>query len=118
MPPIRLCRRDSSMRSVRERGAAWGGVDAEALELRIAAGTAGLQPDLVQAQDVQVRVPPGALTDLVERIDHRLELLRQLREHGREHPPPAPRDGLRQLAVGPPPHGNVIVDVDEFRRET
>src|SRR5215469_613710 len=101
MPPMRLCSRDSSMRSVGEcRYAGGGGSDAEALQLRIAARTSGLQPDLVEPQYVTVGLRTGALAHLVQRIDHGLEFLGQLGEYGGEHPATAVCRGLRQCAVG------------------
>src|ERR1700733_14242106 len=115
MPPMRSCSRDSSMRSVLERTAAGaGGIDPQALQLPVAARAAGLQPDLVQAQDIAVAMRGVALAHLVERVHHGLEFLGQLREYARQYPPAAMGCGLRQSAVRAAAHGDVVVDIDEF----
>src|SRR6202050_2509102 len=115
MSPMKLCSRDSSMRSVREGGAAAAGrIDPEALQLLVAARTAGLEPHLVETQHVAVAVRAAALTYLVERIHHGLELARQLREHVAEHAAAPVLGRLRQRAVGAAAHGDVIVDVDQL----
>src|SRR5215472_7007317 len=118
MPPMRLCSRDSSMRSVCEcRAAGGGGIDTEPLELRVAAGAAGLQPDLVETQDVAVGLRARALAHLVQRLDHGLKLLGQLREHRGEHASAAMRGRLREGPISAAAHGDVVVDVDELRGE-
>ena len=50
----------------------------------MSARTAGLQPDLVQAQDVFVAVRVGHFGHLVEHVDEALEFLRQLEKDRRE----------------------------------
>src|SRR6516165_10103705 len=118
MPPMRLCSRDSSMRSVSEcRAAGAGGIYPEPLELGVAAGAAGLQPDLVETQDVAVGLRARALAHLVQRLDHGLELLGQLREHRGKHASAAARARLREGPVSAAAHGDVVVDVDELGGE-
>ena len=87
------------------------------LQQRVAAAAAGLEPDLVEAQDVLVGMGMGRLGELVERIDHGLEFLRQLREDVAEHPALAPGQRFGEHGVGAPAHGDVIVDVDQLARE-
>src|ERR1700722_19763491 len=119
MPLIRPWSRVSNIRSVRERGpTGGGGLDTEALQEVIAAPAAGLQPDLVEPQDVFVRVGVGSLADLVQGIDHRLEVLRELAEHLAQYPPLPARHGVGERGVGMTAHGDVVVDVDELARKT
>src|SRR5579875_2121962 len=118
MPPMSSCSCVRIIGSMGELGAAGRGrIDPEALEERVAAAAAGLQPDFIEAQDVLGRVRIGALGELVERIDHGLELLRELREHVAEDPALAAGERFREHAVGAPAHGDVIVDVDQLARE-
>src|SRR5258708_16121912 len=85
----------------------------EPSEQRVAAGTAGRQPDLVETQDVPVRVRVGALAYFVERVHQRLEFLRQLGKYRRQHPSPAPCGRRGERRISAPAHGDVVVDVDE-----
>src|SRR6185437_15052646 len=94
-----------------------GRVDTQALEQRIGAAASGLEPDLVEPQDVLVGMRVGGLGQLVEGIHHGLEFLRQLREDVAQHPALAPGQHLTKDAVGAPAHRDVIVDVDELARE-
>src|SRR5215469_17556908 len=109
MPPMRLCSRESSMRSVGEcRAAGGGGIYPEPLELRVAAGAAGLQPDFVVTQDIAVGLRARAVAHLVQRLDLGLELLGQLREHRGEHPSAATRGRLCEGPIGAAAHGDVV----------
>src|SRR5450432_3106253 len=118
MPPSTSCRRLSSM-LVREGGPAGStGVDAQALEQRVAALAAGLQPDLVEPQDVAIRVPVGALADLVQGIHERLEFRGQLGEYAGQHALAAAGGRLGKRTVGAATHRNVIVDIDQLRGES
>src|SRR5487761_318759 len=118
MPPISCCSCVRITGSVGElRSGGRGRIDAEALEKRIGAAAAGLEPDLVEPQDVLVGMRVGCLRELIERIDHGLEFLRQLREDVAEHLALAPSQRFGENSVGAPSHGDVIVDVDQLARE-
>src|SRR6267154_3936899 len=93
MSPIRSWRRFRIMGSVCESRAAREGctagcrrIDTEALENVVTTAAAGLQPDLVQPQDVLVRMCVRSLAHLVQRIDQRLKLLGELAEHITQDP--------------------------------
>src|SRR5579871_6764981 len=107
MPPSRSCRRLSSMLVREGRAAGVARIDPEALQQPEAARAAGLEPDLVEPQDVAVGVPVGTLADLVERIHQRLELAGQLGEYPGQRTLAAARGGMRERAVGTPAHGDV-----------
>ena len=79
---------------------------------------AGLDPQLVQAQPVAIRMLVGALADLVERVDHRRELRGQLGEHLAQRAAARRAAILGERAVGSSTHGDVVVDVDQLARET
>src|SRR5581483_9644665 len=118
MPPMSCCSCVRITGSLGELRPARGRrIDSETLEDRIAAAAAGLEPDLVEPQHVLVEMRVGALRELIERIHHRLEFLRQLREHAAEHPALAAGEGFGKNAVGAPAHGDVIVDVDQLAGE-
>src|SRR5579885_3877708 len=118
MPPMSCCSCVRITGSVGELGSARAcGIDAQALEDRVGAAAAGLEPYLVEPQDVLVGMRICGLRELVERIDHGLEFLRQLREDVAEHPALATRQRLGEDAVGAPSHGDVIIDVDQLARE-
>ncbi len=57
------------------------------------------------------------LADLVQRIDHRLELRGELGEHLREHAAAAAFERIREDAVGAAAHRDVVVHVYELARE-
>src|SRR5882762_684364 len=97
MSPMRSWSRFRIMGSVCEgragcegRAAGCRRIDAEALENVVAAAAAGLQPDLVQPEDVLVGMRVGSLAQLVQRIDHRLKLLGELAEHVAQDPASSP----------------------------
>src|SRR5580704_18363445 len=100
-----------------DRATGDGRIDAETLELAVAPRATGLQPYLVQAQDVGIRARPVPLAHLVERIDHWLELARQLTEYAGECPAARMPGRVRQRVVGTTAHGDVVVDVDQLARE-
>src|SRR5579872_4461056 len=105
MPPMSCCncvRITGSVGGLRPAGR--GGIDSETLQERVAAAAAGLEPDLIEPQDVLVGMRMGALRELVERIHHGLEFLRQLREHVAEHPALAAGEGFSEHAVSAPAH--------------
>src|ERR1700730_856322 len=118
MPLIRSWSRVSNILSVGERGAtSGGGLHAETLQDVVGAPATGLQPDLVQPQNVLVRVGVRGLADFVQSIDHRLEVLRQLAEYLAENPRFASGHRVGKGSVGPTAHGDVIVDVDQLARK-
>src|ERR1700686_866931 len=61
--------------------------DTELAQQAVGAWTGGLEPDLIQPPDVGLRVAPGRIADLAERIHQRQELGCKLREHTANHPP-------------------------------
>src|SRR4030088_2337404 len=71
-------------------------IDAQALENVEATAAAGLQPDLIEPQDVLVGMRVRSLAQLVQRIDHRLKLLGQLAEYVAQHPASSPRQSFGQ----------------------
>src|ERR1700722_1209891 len=97
---------------------AGGRMHAQTLENLIGAPASGLQPDLIEAQDVAIRMPVGGLRKLVQGIDERLEFLRKLGEYRAQHPARAARVRHCKRSVGASAHRDVIVDVDELARET
>src|SRR5512146_1732023 len=95
MPPMSCCSCVRITGSVRElRAAGRGRIDAEALQQRVGAAAAGLEPYLVEPQDVLVGMRVGGFRELVERIDHGLEFFGQFRENAAEHPALASRQRL------------------------
>src|SRR5579863_5857278 len=118
MPPMSCCSCVRITGSVRElRSGGHRRIDAEALEERVAAPAAGLEPYLVEPQDILVGMRVGCLRELVERIDHGLEFLRQLREYTDQDPAFAAGQRFGEDAVGTPSHRDVIVDVDQLACE-
>src|ERR1700720_372661 len=108
MSPMKSWSRFRIMRSVGERRTAGRRrIDAKALENIVATATARLQPDLVQPQDVFVRVGVRSLAHLVQRIDHWLKLLGQLAEHAAQYPAPATRQCFGEGRVRTSAHGDV-----------
>src|ERR1700722_19885231 len=93
------------------------GFDPELAQQAVGARTAGLEPDLVQPQDVGLGVAPRRIADLTQRIHQRQELGRKLREYTAHDLPAATRQAAGQGAVGAPAHRNVIVDVDQLARK-
>ena len=81
------------------------------------ARTAGLEPDLVQPQDVGLGVASRRIADLAQRIHQRLELGRQFGKYPSQDLPAAARQAARQRAVGAAAHRDVIVDVDQLARK-
>src|SRR3954471_23942107 len=106
------------MRSVCERRSAGGRwIDTEALQQVKAAAAAGLQPDLIQPQDVLVSMLIRGLAHFIQCIDHGLELLGQLTEHFAQHAATAARQCFSERGIGPSAHRDVIVDINQLASE-
>src|SRR5262245_22665302 len=87
-------------------------LDGDPAQQRLRAAAAGLQPDLVEAQDVAVAVRVRHLAHFVECVYEALELLCELAEHARERLAAATAHAVGERAVGAAAHRDVIVDVD------
>src|SRR5579863_7731023 len=74
---------------------------------------AGLQPHLIEAQHVIWPPHTGRVTDLADRIDHALELARQLAKYAAHYAARTvdPRSGQR--AVGTSAHCDMVVHVHQ-----
>ncbi len=57
------------------------------------------------------------LAEFVQRIDERLEFIRQLRKHAAQNFPAASRERFPERRIGAAAHRNVVVDVDQLARE-
>src|SRR5690606_26556216 len=94
------------------------GLDAEATKYPLSALAAGLQPDVVETQDVDVVAAPRLVAHLVQHVDEVLKLRRELGKDGREYlPAHAAANVLRQRAVGRAAHPHVVIDVHLPPRE-
>src|SRR5580658_10895000 len=90
------------------------GLDAQPAQQSACARTAGLEPDLVQAQHVGLAVASRGVADFAERIHQGLKLRRKLGKYTPEHLPAPAAQSSSKRAVGVTAHGDVIVDVDEL----
>ena len=94
------------------------GRDTESLQDRVRARAAGLQPDLVQPQDVAVGVRVRHLATSLSTSTSRWNFCASSRKTAANARPRSVRaQVVRQRAVGAAAHRDVVVDVDELARE-